>query len=166
MKPTVKEILAQLIALVAPMKGARIKDFGNDLHGRVQNLVTAYLATFDLQCSTWGVSPIFHKGTIIYEKIFNYTLPDFKDDKRARYGRIGNIVDIEFVVCDQFKSISTDLTLEGFLIEAEIILREEHVKQCVIGVREAKKNLAEAESFLMKANRELSKVKQKRKATA
>lgn len=142
-KITIAQIIAKLNELVSEFKGQKVHSFAN-LHKEVAEKVNPYLETVGLKYGVWNICPIISS---YYVPVLKMQIPNFIDDKRATHTRMGQIVDIDFVLAikgDESLTLEENLaSLENIKNKKLIQQTEEHIEDLRAELEDAEKRLAE-----------------------
>jgi hypothetical protein len=118
----------------------------SDIHAKIRELTQPILSTFnrDFSYVTW---------TINYDrdKVFNLDLVT-KDDKRQRYGRVGRIQVVKFVLTNPEYA---DLTFVEMVIELDRLNLVKKIKATKEEIEHHEKNLADAQKYLKELEEDL-----------
>ena len=116
---TLLDIKNELNEHVKSLKGKKVKNF-QSFHEMVRERVNPFLQNYGLKYKIWDVSFIAKRYDDINDELFDLKIPNFKDDKRVKYCRAGQIVDIHFEY--KFDHEKDDMRLSDYLRVTDIIV--------------------------------------------
>jgi hypothetical protein len=160
----VVEVVANLNKLVEPMQGRKIKAFENDLHQPIIDLIKDYCESLGLKATLWAISTGDYMNVGIngrdtrFGDLIKYQIPNFKEDKRVKFGKAGTIDKVVFqAVHPEYATDKT--TLQQYITNLRIAWREAKINNLLDNNSVLCKSLTESNTAIKDLVDEINSIK-------